>query len=134
MPPATTTKLRRFVIGFWVTNLLVALAVVAGWFWENSSARAILAYPTANITKISKSAQTATRTLLPTLSLSPTDTLTPSLTPTAIQSPTETMTPVPFSEGPVTIGKSVQGRPLEVYRFGTGPSERLIVAGMHGGN
>ena len=44
------------------------------------------------------------------------------------------MTPVPFSEGPVTIGKSVQGRPLEVYRFGTGPSERLIVAGMHGGN
>lgn len=41
MPPATTTKLRRFVIGFWVTNLLVALAVVAGWFWENSSARAI---------------------------------------------------------------------------------------------
>ncbi len=32
------------------------------------------------------------------------------------------------------IGLSVQERPLEVYRFGNGPSERLIVAGMHGGN
>jgi predicted deacylase len=28
----------------------------------------------------------------------------------------------------------VKGLPLEVYRFGTGPTERLIVAGMHGGN
>ncbi len=134
MPPATTTKLRRFVIGFWVTNLLVALAVVAGWFWENSSARAIQAYPTARMIRISTSAETATRTLLPTPTLSPTGTLSPSLTPTATQTPTETLTPVPFSEGPITIGKSVQGRPLEVYRFGTGPSERLIVAGMHGGN
>jgi predicted deacylase len=32
------------------------------------------------------------------------------------------------------IGYSVQKRPLEVYRFGTGPTEKLIVAGMHGGN
>jgi predicted deacylase len=28
----------------------------------------------------------------------------------------------------------VKGLPLEVYRFGTGPDERMIVAGMHGGN
>jgi len=34
----------------------------------------------------------------------------------------------------VAIGYSVLGRPLEVYRFGHGPSERLIVAGIHGGN
>ena len=32
------------------------------------------------------------------------------------------------------IGWSVQNRPLEVYRFGTGTIERLIVAGMHGGS
>jgi hypothetical protein len=31
------------------------------------------------------------------------------------------------------IGHSVQGRPLEVFRFGTGPTHRLIVAGIHGG-
>ena len=31
------------------------------------------------------------------------------------------------------IGYSVQGRPLQVFRFGTGSIERLIVAGIHGG-
>jgi protein MpaA len=31
------------------------------------------------------------------------------------------------------IGHSVEGRPIEVYRFGSGPVERMIVAGMHGG-
>lgn len=31
------------------------------------------------------------------------------------------------------IGRSVEDRPLEVYRFGDGPSKRMIVAGIHGG-
>ncbi|HSB91285.1 MAG TPA: M14 family metallopeptidase [Anaerolineales bacterium] len=34
---------------------------------------------------------------------------------------------------PIVIGTSVGGRPLEVYRFGNGPRELLIVAGIHGG-
>lgn len=33
----------------------------------------------------------------------------------------------------MVIGHSVAGRPLEVYQFGTGLSERLIIAGIHGG-
>lgn len=32
-----------------------------------------------------------------------------------------------------TIGWSVEERPLLVHRFGTGPSKRMIVAGIHGG-
>ena len=32
------------------------------------------------------------------------------------------------------LGYSVSGRPLEVYRFGSGETVRLIVAGIHGGN
>lgn len=36
--------------------------------------------------------------------------------------------------GPYTIGKSFSGRSIVVYRFGTGRRERLIVAGIHGGN
>ncbi|MGB9586271.1 MAG: M14 family metallopeptidase, partial [Anaerolineales bacterium] len=32
------------------------------------------------------------------------------------------------------IGTSVNGFPILVYRFGSGKSERLIVAGIHGGN
>ncbi len=31
------------------------------------------------------------------------------------------------------IGKSVAGRPIEAYSFGTGPKELLFVGGMHGG-
>ncbi len=53
--------------------------------------------------------------------------------PTGIP-PTQTGTPVTVTEGPATIGWSVEGRPIEVYRFGRGPSGRLIVAGMHGGS
>ncbi|HUF38671.1 MAG TPA: M14 family zinc carboxypeptidase [Anaerolineales bacterium] len=47
--------------------------------------------------------------------------------------PTFIFTPVPFSDGPIVIGTSVGGRPIEVYRFGTGPVHRMIVAGIHGG-
>jgi predicted deacylase len=33
----------------------------------------------------------------------------------------------------MTIGHSVQGRPLEVWRFGRGPNQYLVIAGIHGG-
>jgi hypothetical protein len=32
------------------------------------------------------------------------------------------------------IGYSVEGRPLEVYTFGDGEHERMLVAGIHGGD
>jgi hypothetical protein len=56
-------------------------------------------------------------------------------TPNVFMTPTPTifLTQPTFSEGPVIIGYSVKGRPLEVYRFGTGPIKRMIVAGIHGG-
>jgi protein MpaA len=56
-------------------------------------------------------------------------------TPSVILTPTPTifLAQPTFFEGPIVIGYSVKGRPLEVYRFGTGPVNRLIVAGIHGG-
>ena len=39
----------------------------------------------------------------------------------------------PDPEQPQLIGTSVAGRPLEVYQFGDGPVEKMIVAGIHGG-
>ncbi len=46
-------------------------------------------------------------------------------------------TPTPFVlEGgtrPIAIGYSVSGRPIEVYTFGNGEKQRMIVAGIHGG-
>lgn len=39
----------------------------------------------------------------------------------------------PFVARPMVIGHSVEGRPLEVFTFGEGPDQRMIVAGIHGG-
>jgi predicted deacylase len=77
---------------------------------------------------------TPSPTITYTNTVTPSQTFTPSATPAPSLSPIETLTPLPFSEGPITIGYSVQNRPLQVYRFGTGPTERLIIAGIHGGN
>lgn len=65
----------------------------------------------------------------------PTVTATASPAPTATPELTATIEPSPtpqFGQSFV-IGHSVNGLPLEVYQFGTGPIERMIVSGIHGG-
>lgn len=42
--------------------------------------------------------------------------------------------PTGFVDGPKVIGKSVKGNDLEIVQFGNGPVERMMVAGIHGGN
>ncbi|MEJ2447751.1 MAG: M14 family metallopeptidase [Anaerolineales bacterium] len=42
-------------------------------------------------------------------------------------------TPTPVNIPSQIIGYSVAERPLEVYQFGTGPTQKMIVAGIHGG-
>ncbi len=70
----------------------------------------------------------------PTSTTAPTRTPFPSFTPYATFEVTSTIPPFEISGKPAIIGTSVEGRPLEVFRFGTGPSNRMIVAGIHGGN
>ncbi len=57
----------------------------------------------------------------------------PGATPTPAVSPTAIPTPSPSWRGPIAIGTSVAGRDLEVFQFGSGSSQRMIVAGIHGG-
>jgi hypothetical protein len=65
----------------------------------------------------------------------------PHPSPTNTSSPpalTSTASPIPPSPTaslpqPQIIGYSVAERPLEVYQFGNGPIEKMIVAGIHGG-
>jgi predicted deacylase len=47
----------------------------------------------------------------------------------------ESPTPFVLANGtrPAVIGFSVSGRPIEVYTFGQGEKQRMIVAGIHGG-
>jgi len=86
---------------------------------------AVTAWPTT---------ETSTLTVTSSPTVRPSVTPLPSASPTATPLPTSTPTPTPQSQGMFIIGFSVSGRPLEVYQFGSGPSERLIVAGVHGGN
>jgi hypothetical protein len=46
----------------------------------------------------------------------------------------EDLLPTPTPTNRSVIGYSVGGRELQVYRFGSGPTGRLIIAGIHGGN
>lgn len=72
---------------------------------------------------------------LETLTPAPTYTFTPVPTATYTPEPTPTIThtPTPAFGQSFIIGYSVNGLPLEVYQFGYGPRERMIVAGIHGG-
>jgi len=81
--------------------------------------------------------RTPTQTQIPTQA--PTPTKTPRVsTPGVIddakpsQTPEVDTTTTPRVTNDV-IGLSVEGRPLEVYTFGSGADQRLIIAGIHGG-
>lgn len=52
--------------------------------------------------------------------------------PNASSTPLPSLTPIP-TPWKLVIGFSVENRPLELYRFGSGPDHRLIIAGIHGG-
>ncbi|MBV6451724.1 MAG: hypothetical protein MHPDNHAH_02471 [Anaerolineales bacterium] len=73
----------------------------------------------------------------PTSNAAPTTYFLPTLTPNPYYTPYvyETSTPFVLKNGPAPtiIGYSLGGRPIEVYTFGAGEREYLIVAGIHGG-
>jgi len=55
----------------------------------------------------------------------------PTVTPTPTNTPTPT--PLPPFEETFTYGYSIEGRPLQAYRLGTGESARFIIGAIHGG-
>lgn len=63
----------------------------------------------------------------------PTVTPNPRSTPHEVLVATPTTLSLPSGMRPTVIGLSVQGRPIEVYTFGKGEKQRMIVAGIHGG-
>ncbi len=78
------------------------------------------------------------RTPRPTRTPVPTSFYLPTVTPNPLATAIEDYsTPTPFvfagGSGPVVVGSSVQGRPIEAYTFGQGEAQYLIVAGIHGG-
>ena len=122
---------------FWgILSLALAVGLGAGWFlapWLTPQgglqavpqATRALEPPSPVTATTSVPSLTFTATLVP---VSPTPV--PTLMPSPTVSPTATFWPEEQAE---VIGVSVEGRPIEVYRFGHGPDQRMIVAGIHGG-
>jgi hypothetical protein len=111
--------LSGFVSLIWITTILTAIGIA-----------------TVLIRDAAFSEEAPTETLTPSVEPSSTPTLTPSpIPPSATPVPPTPIPPTPtpeFSQLQV-IGYSVAGRPLEVYQFGYGPIEKMIIAGIHGG-
>ena len=61
----------------------------------------------------------------------------PTITPNPHSTLIVVYTPTPFVLGggklPLVIGYSVSGRRIEIYSFGSGRHQRMIIAGIHGG-
>ena len=57
------------------------------------------------------------------------------ITPTATPVQTTEVASVVMAahEGPMTYGRSFEGRPLVAHRLGSGPDARVIIGGLHGG-
>ncbi len=124
-------KLKWLAFGIWGLGFLMGIPLAGTFAIGLFSRQPAPTAATATATETATSTPTPTST--PTLTATATPTLTSTHTP--IPPPTHTYTPT-FTlapENPIIIGYSVADRPLEVYRFGAGEIERMIVAGIHGG-
>ena len=90
--------------------------------------------PKATLTRTATPTPTPTATPTPTNTATttptPTRTATSTPTPTPTTTPTPTPTPTPM---PLTIGQSIEGRPIEAHRFGQGRYKVVLVGDIHGG-
>ncbi len=132
-----TRALKRIALAIWGICLILILGFFFVWSGLAGSAAAVLIppptfTPTVTFTATPTFTLTRTFTLTPSHTLTSTLTFTPSNTPTVTITPTQT--PLPYASGPMIIGHTVAGRPIEAFRFGTGPLERLTVHGIHGGS
>lgn len=73
--------------------------------------------------------------ITPNPSLTPVWTVTPVFIPAQSATPTPiiTATPLPPEGEAFSIGQSIEGKSLDMYRFGSGPIVRVIIGAIHGG-
>jgi hypothetical protein len=126
-----------FIVGIIIGGTLMFAVLVFLWISDNSISPQTIAFtstadhsPRLIALEPTSVRPKATRTLI-----HPTATARPGSVPTQL---TVSLTPTPLTllrdQPPEIIGYSVEGRPLQVYTFGSGEQERMIVAGIHGGD
>jgi len=118
---STRNGLSRIVLSLWIAAV-IAVGVIAIFVINTSDVDSRPITIEFTITSSVTPQPSPTVTSIPlTITIVP-----PTLTPIP-------PSPTPENPQPAVIGISVAGRPLQVYKFGNGPVEKLIVAGIHGG-
>ncbi|MEI7844976.1 MAG: M14 family metallopeptidase [Chloroflexota bacterium] len=125
-------KLTSLMTGIWILNIFIC-ALLAGMIgWLRNSYQSQVSSP-----EISPLATKNHSTLItsPTITPIPPPAQRPTITPWATPSPGPSVTPMvnPPNNRQI-IGYSIEKRPQEVFKFGTGATNKLIVAGIHGGS
>ena len=123
-------KMPAFLIGIWSLNIVGFIALF-GWMAKPIRSLPVLATveEVFSLPPTSVAPPAAPTTyLLPSVTPNPRSTLIVAMTQTPLGVIVQVRDP-----RVMVIGYSVAGRPLEVFRFGNGADERLIVAGIHGG-
>ncbi len=124
-------KLGGIAAAIWVFNVVALLGLGALLYF--SGVLDVVARSEPGMAVIAP-VNSPTRTPFPTITPVATQTRRPTITPWPTPSPGPSMTPMALPPANrQVIGYSEEGRPLEVYRFGRGPTHKLIVAGIHGG-
>ena len=120
------SSLVALIWGINIIGLLIVLAVVV-FYVSQQPVQAALVPP----------ASTESLRANPIFTSPPTPYYLPTITRNPLATPIEGVTPTPFlltsGRRATIIGLSVSGRPIEVYTFGQGERQRMIVAGIHGG-
>ncbi|MBI5935461.1 MAG: hypothetical protein HY867_17295 [Chloroflexi bacterium] len=121
MKRSFTNNAKYLLIGFLVGALIFVVVFVTANLLADKHA---LSLPTS-------ATETGTATLAPAFTF----TITPVFAATNTATPTLaiTSTPLPPEGEAFSIGKSIEGKPLEMYRFGSGPIVRVIIGAIHGG-
>lgn len=124
-------KILIYSISFIALLWVIFFAV---FFWQRNRVDQASTLPTSSAVLITETTEPTT-VIKSTKTLTSLPTATPTFTPTMTEIPQPTLTPILNADGLTArvIGYSVQDRPLEIYRFGTGEKHRLIIAGIHGG-
>lgn len=124
--------LNGLVAGIWIVNVTVCLLVTVLFLWFNAPPAAQADSPNAPLAAVNKK---PTWTPKPSITPVPPPTRRATITPWATPSPGPSVTPMATPpSNRLVIGKSIEDRPQEVFRFGRGPLNKLIVAGIHGGS
>jgi predicted deacylase len=129
-----------WLIGIWVLNVIGLLGLVFYLIFLMGDTAAHARPLSGSVELAGMPTSTATLSAAPMQGLPPTAYILPTVTPnprsTLIVGTTPTAPSISIEvieRHQMVIGYSVLGRPLEVYRFGSGERERLIVANIHGG-